>query len=610
MCPSCDEDPRVQGRYRLEEEIGRGGGGVTWRARREPGGEPVCLKELRWATMGSLDDERRFAREGELLEQLEHPSIPRHFGAFAWGEGRAHALFIAQELVVGENLEVERRHTGYTTADVLEVGIEVGEVLRFLHERSPPVVHRDIKPSNIMRRVDGELVLIDFGAARLAGLGQSQVSVAGTFGFMAPEQIRGEAGPAADIYGLGMTLAVLTSGGSPEDLLGSDNRPRFRVIPGLRSDLRVLLDEMCDIDPGARPSAAEVVERCEAMLRGPQRAPRPPPERPPVVIGVPRASPPRRALPLVLFAVILCFVGGIGFSVFSITSSVSDTISNAMVVTRSKLDRNLPPPNEAPDRWPLHESAASTPEPQPEPEPTPEERAVSNARGCERGEGDACQELFEATQRKPALLESVPDWPAPLEAGCDRGVANACLGLALAYSRRIGVEGSRIETRKYFGKACDAGEMDACQSYGHMLLKGDGGKEDWKAALPPLDKACESGSDDACLSVGAILAEGKGAKIDRPRALRIFDGLCQAKMKRACDNVDAMIGNNWGLPARGDERIEGLAGFCARRSGVACERLGDAYARGRGVKRDTTKAQELYRQGCDIGQRTACQKMR
>src|SRR5690606_33700606 len=121
--------------------------------------------------------------------------------------------------------------------------------------------HRDIKPSNIMRRVDGRLLLIDFGAARLAGLGQSQVSVAGTFGYMAPEQIRGEAGPPADIYGLGMTLAVLLSGAAPEDLLGPDNRPAFSRIAGLRSDVRELLEAMCAIDPAARPSASEVARR-------------------------------------------------------------------------------------------------------------------------------------------------------------------------------------------------------------------------------------------------------------------------------------------------------------------------------------------------------------
>jgi TPR repeat protein len=145
-----------------------------------------------------------------------------------------------------------------------------------------------------------------------------------------------------------------------------------------------------------------------------------------------------------------------------------------------------------------------------------------------------------------------------------------------------------------------------------MLIKGAGGKEDWKAALPPMEKACDASDHDACLSVGAIFAEGKGAKIDRPRALSIFDGLCQEqKMKTACDNIDAMLGNNWGIPGSGAGRVEALERLCEHRSGVACEKLGDDYARGRGgVKRDLARAQELYTAGCDIGERSACKKMK
>jgi len=610
ICERCGEDPRVQGRYRLEGELGRGGGGVTWRARREPGGEPVCLKELRWATMGSLDDERRFAREGELLEALEHPSIPRHYGAFAWGQGRAHALFIAQELVVGDNLEVERKRRGYRLEEALEAGAELADVLAWLHERHPPVVHRDLKPSNIMRRVDGRLVLIDFGAARLAGIGQSQqVSVAGTFGFMAPEQIRGAAGPSADVYGLGMTLAVLLSGGAPEDLLDGNNRPDFGRIAGLRRDVRALLDEMSAVEASARPSASEVARRCRTLIAGPQRVPQPQPAPPTPTPAAARPSSAARIIPLVMVVTIL---GAVGFMVMSITNKVTDTVDRAIEAARVPAvttSVSWTVTSETSTSWSVGDAVVAV-------VPPPPVAAVDPikviADGCADGRADACGELARGVEsgglRQAAV--ALAGWPAPLVAGCDKQIASACHAAAIVYAQGVGVTASRIETRAYFGKACDAGDMRGCASFGHMLLKGDGGPTDWKAALAPLERACGGGDDDACLSVGAIWAEGKGAKIDRAKALGIFEGLCGKGLRAACENVDAMVGNNWGLPASGAARTEALARLCEGRSGAACVRLGDAYARGSGVKKDAAKAREAFTRGCDVGYQGACDKMR
>lgn len=614
-CERCGEDPRVLGRYRLEGELGRGGGGVTWRARREPGGEPVCLKELRWATMGSLDDERRFAREGELLEALEHPSIPKHYGAFTWGEGRAHALFIAQELVVGDNLEVERARRGYRLEEVLEAGAEIAEVLTYLHERYPPIVHRDLKPSNIMRRVDGRLVLIDFGAARLAGIGQSQqVSVAGTFGFMAPEQIRGEAGPAADVYGLGMTLAVLLSGGAPEALLDADNRPDFGRIPGLRGDVRALFEQMCAVEAAARPSAKDVARRCRRLVAGPQPVPEVRASEAPPASAAVRPSSSGRIIALVMVVLI---VSAVGFMVTSITMKVTDTVDHAIEAARAPAvttSVSWTVTTETSTSWSIGDAVVTvvpTP-PTPTPPPVEVDPVKVMAEGCVAGQVEACGELARGVESGGlrAAAVALEGWPAPLVSGCERKIASACHAAAIVYAQGVGVSASRLETRAYFGKACDAGDMRGCASYGHMLLEGDGGPTDWKAALAPLERACDGGDDDACLSVGAISAQGRGAKVDRERALGIFEGLCKKGLRAACENVDAMVGNNWGLPASGAARIEALARLCEGRSGVACERLGDAYARGSGVKKDAAKAKEAYTRGCDVGHKGACDKMR
>ncbi|MBL8787699.1 MAG: protein kinase [Deltaproteobacteria bacterium] len=606
VCQACGEDPRVAGTYRLEGELGRGGTGVTWRARREPGGEPVCLKELRWASMESLDDDRRFAREGDLLAALDHPAIPHHYGAFSWGEGRAHARFIAQELVVGDNLEVERKTRGYTTDEVLQVGVELADVLTYLHERHPPVVHRDLKPSNIMRRVDGRLVLIDFGAARVDALtgASSQVSVAGTFGFMAPEQMRGQAGPAADVYGLGMTLGVLSAGGPPEALLDANNRPELDRIPRLRRDVRALLGELCALDPAERPTARQVAQRCRSLLAGPHEvAPRSPPPR-----ALTDASPARRGLVAGLvigaaLAIIALVFGGIAFLSATFDKPPATVASSAEVVTASA---------------PVAPSVAVLPEPA-EASPSLVVPDVAAAPGiaalasdCAEGKADGCAGLVEALGDQRAEVLALPGWPRPLEAGCGHGVGAACLALARVRSQGLGVEASRIQTRAAFGQACEAGVVEGCGSYGHMLLKGDGGPADWKAARVPLAKACDQGDDESCLSVGAIDAEGKnGAKVDRANAMSIFEGLCRKGLTVACENVDAMVGNDWGLPPSGLARRDALERLCAMKSGAACVRLGDLYRRGTtGVPKDAARAGAAFTKGCDVGSKVACERLR
>jgi|GEM_PF-2575156 len=604
VCEGCGEDPRVQGRYRLEGELGRGGSGVTWRARREPGGEPVCLKELRWASMGSLDDERRFAREGQLLEALDHPAIPKHHGAFAWGEGRSHALFIAQELVVGDNLEVERRSRGYTMKETLAAGAELADVLVYLHERHPPVVHRDIKPSNVMRRVDGQLVLIDFGAARVSGLGNSQVSVAGTFGYMAPEQIRGEAGPAVDIYGLGMTLAVLSAGGDPEDLLDANNRPDFARIANLRGDLRQLFEVMCAVDPARRPSAAEVARRCREMMRGPRSV------QEPRAASRPASPAPARkksGAGLVIVVVAVLVVGGIFASTLTMVGDLMKEVPIQQVAPAVALASV--PIEAAPDPIVAAIPAPVPAEPVASSDPLPQ--AVE---GCAvLAKESSCDMLVDATRTMRERVVALPGWPAPLIGGCTRGVASACYNTAIIYSQGIGVPESRIETRKYFAKACDLGNTESCGSYGNMLIKGDGGAIDWKAALPVVTKACNAGDNQSCINVGVIYASEHGeagALSDRPKALSVFEGLCAKGEHVACQNLEGMVGQTWGLPAGGQGRIDALTRLCNARVGTACLRLGDAYARGTGIKKDAAKALEVYTRGCDVGSQAACKKMK
>lgn len=617
-CPQCGNDPRVAGRYRLEDVLGKGGQGVAWRARREPVGEPVCLKELRWATMGSLEDERRFTREGELLSGLSHPAIPQHHGAFAWGEGRAHALYIAQELVVGENLETERRRRGYELKEVVAIGREVAAVLDYLHARRPPVVHRDIKPSNLMRRVDGMIVLVDFGAARLIGLGgASQVSVAGTFGFMAPEQIRGEAGAPSDIYGLGMTLLVLLAGGEPEALLDEMNRPAPKRVRGLSAELEALLVEMVAARPDDRPSAKEVARRLATLGDG--RAGRRAPS-PASAVSTPVAGPeepkttPRRASALVALSSML-MIAGIGAAAFSIGSnaqSESDAMERARLEQEQTLaeaeTRRVVAEQEAREREAL---LGAMPDEGPKAvvkaEPTPAEQVAADLARCRAGESRRCEGVMDAVRRKV----EVPGWPEPLREVCEAKVPEACQQMALVFAQGVGgVEPSRIETRRYFEASCELNHLEGCGSAGRMAMKGDGGKADGDAAAVHFERACSGGNKDSCVNLGAVLAEGlAGAKRDRVRALRIFAELCGDKQRLGCENAEAMIGNGWGLES-GKERLASFERMCEQRVGLACFKAAALFASGTGgARREPERARTLYTRGCDLGHRESCNKL-
>jgi protein kinase-like protein len=125
------------------------------------------------------------------------------------------------EAVPGPSLEARARAGTLSEAQVLRWGVELCEVLHFLHIQPEPIIYRDLKPSNVLERADtGELVLVDFGVARRITVDEIQQQVVGTAvgtpGYAAPEQYQGLADAKSDIYALGATLHRLLTGYDPE----------------------------------------------------------------------------------------------------------------------------------------------------------------------------------------------------------------------------------------------------------------------------------------------------------------------------------------------------------------------------------------------------------
>ena len=264
-CEACGGEALLDGRFRLEERIGRGGHGTVYRGV-DADGTAVAVKEMPLGAGTKLDE--LALREVAVLQQLSHPAVPAYLDHVVAGQGRGRALFVVQRFVDGPSLAAELERRRYSEDEVLEVIDELCGVLGYLHGRSPPVIHRDLKPSNGMRGPDG-LVLVDFGAVRdvlKTQLGGS--TVAGTFGFMAPEQFRGEATPATDVFGLGALAVALLSRRDPAELHDRRGNFSWKDHVELSGPVTALLQRMTAPDPAERPQDVDAVRQALAEVRG------------------------------------------------------------------------------------------------------------------------------------------------------------------------------------------------------------------------------------------------------------------------------------------------------------------------------------------------------
>ncbi len=260
-CRACRASPLLDKRYALEAVIGRGSVGTTYVARNVDNDERVAIKELRLSAAESPKLLELFGREARVLRELDHPGIPRYVDDFVSGEGKARALYICQEYIDGESLAEEMTEHRYNPGEVLSICGEILPTLAYLHNLSPPVIHRDVKPGNVMRRSDGSLVLVDFGSVRdvlkEGDFGGS--TVAGTFGYMAPEQFAGEAYPATDLYGLGALAVALLTRQEPHTMLEPTGKIRWEPHANVGPAVSALLGGLLELEVCNRAQSAEQV---------------------------------------------------------------------------------------------------------------------------------------------------------------------------------------------------------------------------------------------------------------------------------------------------------------------------------------------------------------
>ena len=268
-------------RYEIVNIVGQGGMSTVYRARDHRFGSVnriVAVKEMVDVVQDNAARRMRlatFEREASLLATLHHPAIPKIHDYFTVN-GR---IYLVLEFIDGDNLEtvLDARGAPIPEPELIGWATEICDVLTYLHSQTPnPIIFRDVKPSNIMlHTASRRIILVDFGIAR-AFHRDERGTLIGTEGYAPPEQYRGLASPAGDIYALGATLHHLATGNDPrlETPFTFHQRPPRQLNPALSEAFEAVILKALAYDVADRYTSAETMR--QALLDSRVRTTLPP----------------------------------------------------------------------------------------------------------------------------------------------------------------------------------------------------------------------------------------------------------------------------------------------------------------------------------------------
>jgi serine/threonine protein kinase len=260
-----ESERKLGGRYRLENELGRGGMAVVWRALDEVLNRPVAVKVLAGRFAGDDRFRARILHEARSAATLSHPNIAQIYDFGESDENGRPVPYVVMELINGPTLQQRISRGRIPPRTIFRICGEVATALAVAHDDG--LVHRDIKLANIMVTAGGAKV-VDFGIAAVAGPASPEDALLGTPAYLAPERLTGGAiEPASDVYALGVLLYRLLAGTAPWSVETTTQMLTAHVyqepiplpdLPGVPGEVIDLVTRCLAKDPAVRPGAAEV----------------------------------------------------------------------------------------------------------------------------------------------------------------------------------------------------------------------------------------------------------------------------------------------------------------------------------------------------------------
>ncbi len=260
----------LQNRYRIVGTLGVGGFSSVYQARGMRFQNVTKLCAIKEMIISAPDPQMReliiksFERESSMLAMLDHPAIPDVSDFFTEGD----RSYLVIDMIRGQDLEawLEEQTEYLDQETALDWLLQLCEAMIHLHGQKPvPIIFRDLKPSNIMLDQYNRMVLIDFGIAKLFETGNKGTMI-GTEGYSPPEQYRGQATPAGDIYALGATFHHLLTRQDPrlEPPFTFNERPINKVNPHISPAFEAIIMRCLSYDPSERFKDAAALK--EALM--------------------------------------------------------------------------------------------------------------------------------------------------------------------------------------------------------------------------------------------------------------------------------------------------------------------------------------------------------